>query len=66
MISKKMFDWAWDNFKPTKEALQNMVYEESLYYHPEQPPQQHEQQQQKKPKRDIKDYAYGSRYRFYQ
>ena len=23
------FDWAWDNFEPTKEILQNMVYEEA-------------------------------------
>lgn len=26
-ISDKIFDWSWDNFKPTKELLQNMVYE---------------------------------------
>ena len=29
-----MFDWGWDNFKPTKDLLQNMVYDESLIYHP--------------------------------
>eukprot|EP01016_Furgasonia_blochmanni_P004780 TRINITY_DN1184_c0_g3_i6.p1 TRINITY_DN1184_c0_g3~~TRINITY_DN1184_c0_g3_i6.p1 ORF type:complete len:410 (-),score=102.49 TRINITY_DN1184_c0_g3_i6:104-1333(-) len=30
------FDWSWDNFEPTKELLQAMVYDESLHYHPEQ------------------------------
>lgn len=34
-ISHKMFDWGWDNFKPTKDLLQTMVWEESLFYHPE-------------------------------
>jgi mitogen-activated protein kinase 1/3 len=29
------FDWTWDSFEPTKEILQNMVYEESLKFHPE-------------------------------
>lgn len=33
--SKEVFDWSWDNFEPTKELLQNIVYEESLVYHPE-------------------------------
>lgn len=60
IISKKMFDWSWDSFKPTKELLQNMVYEESLFYHPE------PAEQPKKPKRDLKEFAYGSKYKFYQ
>ena len=42
-----MFDWAWDSFKPTKDILQNMVYEESLVYHPE-------VEVPKKPKKDLK------------
>jgi mitogen-activated protein kinase 1/3 len=29
------FDWTWDNFEPTREGLQGMVYEESLEFHPE-------------------------------
>ena len=29
------YDWDWDNFEPTKDKLQNMVYEGSLLYHPE-------------------------------
>lgn len=62
IISKKAFDWGWDNFKPTKEGLQNMVYEESLFYHPETV----EPVAAKKPKRDLKDFAYGSKYKFYQ
>lgn len=48
-ISKKMFDWNWDNFKPTKEILQTMVYEESLTFHPETATEA-----PKKPKRDLK------------
>ena len=28
------FDWSWDNFEPTKELLQTMVWEESLDFHP--------------------------------
>ena len=28
------FDWRFDNFEPTKEILQNMVYDESLKFHP--------------------------------
>ncbi len=55
-----MFDWSWDSFKPTKELLQNMVYEESLFFHPE------PAEQPKKPKRDLKEFAYGSKYKFYQ
>jgi len=34
-LAKEQFDWTWDNFKPTKEILQNMVYEEGLKFHPE-------------------------------
>jgi mitogen-activated protein kinase 1/3 len=29
------FDWTWDDFEPTKEILQRMVYEESLEFHPD-------------------------------
>ena len=29
------FDWTWDNFEPTKEMLQKMVWNESLEFHPE-------------------------------
>ena len=29
------FDWTWDDFEPTKEILQKMVYEESLEFHPD-------------------------------
>ena len=60
VISKKPFDWGWDNFKPTKDLLQNMVYDESLAYHPE------VAEQPKKPKRDLKEFAYGSKYKFAQ
>ena len=28
------FDWTWDNFEPTKELLQKMVWDESLEFHP--------------------------------
>lgn len=55
-----MFDWSWDNFKPTKDLLQNMVYDESLFYHPEV-----KESVQTKPKKDMKEYGYGSKYRFY-
>ena len=34
-LAEEPFDWSWDNFKPTKEILQNMVYDESLPFHPE-------------------------------
>jgi mitogen-activated protein kinase 1/3 len=34
-VCKEPFDWSWDNFEPTKEILQDMVYEESLKYHPD-------------------------------
>lgn len=56
-----MFDWNWDSFKPTKDLLQNMVYEESLFFHPETVTEQ-----PKKAKRDLKEFAYGSKYKFYQ
>lgn len=32
---KEPFDWSWDNFEPTKEILQEMVYEEAVKFHPE-------------------------------
>ena len=31
-VSKSTFDWAWDNFQPTSEKLQSMIYDESLVY----------------------------------
>jgi len=33
-VSDKIFDWSFDYFKPTKELLQTMVFEESLFFHP--------------------------------
>ena len=35
--AKDPFDWSFDNFEPTKEILQNMVYDEALKFHPEEP-----------------------------
>lgn len=29
------FDWSFDNFKPTKDLLQEMVYDEAMIFHPE-------------------------------
>lgn len=29
-VSEAFFDWSWDNFEPTKDLLQNMVYDLSL------------------------------------
>ena len=34
-ITSTPFDWSFDDVELTKENLQNMVYEESLYFHPE-------------------------------
>ena len=34
-ITSRPFDWSFDDVELTKENLQNMVYEESLYYHKE-------------------------------
>eukprot|EP01015_Nassula_variabilis_P008281 TRINITY_DN1654_c0_g1_i1.p2 TRINITY_DN1654_c0_g1~~TRINITY_DN1654_c0_g1_i1.p2 ORF type:complete len:173 (-),score=58.21 TRINITY_DN1654_c0_g1_i1:90-608(-) len=31
---EEVYDWSWDNFEPTKDILQTMVYEESLYFNP--------------------------------
>ena len=31
----KPFDWTFDNFKPTKEQLQEMVYDEAKIFHPD-------------------------------
>ncbi|KRX06315.1 Protein kinase-like domain [Pseudocohnilembus persalinus] len=42
-VCEKVFDWSWDNFEPTKEILQNMVYEESLCFHPNVPQTQQQQ-----------------------
>lgn len=33
-LADEVFDWSWDNFEPTKELLQEMIYEESLKFHP--------------------------------
>ena len=62
-ICNKMFDWSWDNFKPTKELLQTMVHEESLLYHPD-VKEVKETVGSKKPK-ETRDLGYGSKYRFY-
>jgi len=35
MVCEKLFDWSFDNFEATKEIIQNMIYEESLQYHPD-------------------------------
>lgn len=34
-IASEPFDWTFDNFEPTKELLQNMVYEEGYKFHPQ-------------------------------
>ena len=33
-VASEAFDWSFDDFEPTKEILQNMVYEEALKFHP--------------------------------
>ena len=33
-LAPQPFDWSFDNFEPTKEILQNMIYEEALKFHP--------------------------------
>ena len=35
IVSKEKFDWSFDDLTLTKENLQKMIYEESLYFHPE-------------------------------
>lgn len=37
-VCREPFDWSWDNFEPTKEILQDMVYDEGLKFHPEKAP----------------------------
>lgn len=32
-LSKELFDWAFDNFEPTKENLQELVYNEAKPFH---------------------------------
>lgn len=32
-LAEVPFDWSFDNFEPTKEILQNMVYEDALKFH---------------------------------
>ena len=34
-ISDKQFDWWWDDFEPTKELLQSMVYDEAVKFQKE-------------------------------
>lgn len=34
-ITNRPFDWSFDDVELTKENLQNMVYEESIFFHPE-------------------------------
>eukprot|EP01017_Pseudomicrothorax_dubius_P021801 TRINITY_DN2344_c0_g1_i1.p1 TRINITY_DN2344_c0_g1~~TRINITY_DN2344_c0_g1_i1.p1 ORF type:complete len:251 (-),score=40.03 TRINITY_DN2344_c0_g1_i1:84-836(-) len=34
-VCSEPFDWGWDNFEPTKEKLQSMVYDEAVHFHPE-------------------------------
>jgi mitogen-activated protein kinase 1/3 len=34
-LADEVFDWTWDNFKPTKEILQGMIYDEAIKFHPE-------------------------------
>ena len=29
------FDWSFDNFKPTKEKIQGMIYDFGLEFHPD-------------------------------
>lgn len=31
---EESFDWEWDNFDPTSNILRDMVYKESLAFHP--------------------------------
>jgi mitogen-activated protein kinase 1/3 len=33
-LCDEVFDWSWDNFEPTKDGLQEMVYNEATKYHP--------------------------------
>ena len=33
-VCETAFDWSFDNFKPTKEKLQEMIYDLSLHFHP--------------------------------
>jgi mitogen-activated protein kinase 1/3 len=35
--SKALYNWSWDNFEPTTEVLREMVYKESLSFHPLKP-----------------------------
>lgn len=34
-ICETQFDWSFDTFEHKKETIQNMIYEESLEYHPD-------------------------------
>jgi mitogen-activated protein kinase 1/3 len=34
-IAPEAFDWKFDDIELTKEILQNLIYEESLSFHPE-------------------------------
>jgi Serine/threonine protein kinase len=34
-VCEQPFDWSFDNFEPTRELLQSMVYDEACKFHPE-------------------------------
>lgn len=34
LCCEKRFDWSWDDFEPTKDMLQGMVFDESLKFNP--------------------------------
>lgn len=34
-LAPEPFDWSFDNFEPTRELLQSMIYEEALRFHPQ-------------------------------
>ena len=34
LVANQTFDWGWDNFQPTSEKLQMMIYDESLNFYP--------------------------------
>lgn len=34
-VCESTFDWSFDNFKPTKEKIQGMIYDFALEFHPD-------------------------------
>jgi len=34
-VAEEVFDWSFDNFEPTKEILQSMVYDDACKFHPD-------------------------------